>query len=361
MKKKIAIAIDSLTGGGAEKVMLTLASDFAKLGHDVHILIMLNECLHEIPEGITLHYCFASGENKLDSLTKLNSSVIKLKDKIHSLEEKNGKFDLFLSNLDMTNMLMTRVNVSPLYCVIHSTIEESLKRQMQLGPLAYFRMLRAVKCLDGQNLITVSKGIETEILTKKRIRPKSITTIYNPFDLNNIVEKSKEINKEIPSEDYIIHVGRFAKSKRHDILFKSLKLMNNNIKLVLLCKNRKKAIKSAKKYGVIDRVIIPGFQKNPYPWINKAKLLVLSSDYEGLPTVLIESLTVNTPVVSTDCNYGPNEIMTGELAEFLVPIRDPDHLAHTIDKAINCYPNLDNIDILDKVVSSTVAKQYLKL
>jgi glycosyltransferase involved in cell wall biosynthesis len=361
MKKKIAIAIDSLTGGGAEKVMLTLASDFVKQGHETHILVMLDECLHEVPEGIIVHYCFSSGDKKLDSIKKLKNSVTILKNKINEIENKNGRFDLFLSNLDMTNMLMTRVSVSPLYCVIHSTIEESLKRQMQLGPLAYIRMLRAVKCLNGQNLITVSKGIQTEILTKKRIVPNSITTIYNPFDINKIIKNSEEINIEIPNEDYIIHVGRFAKSKRHDILFKALKLMNSNHKLVLLCKNRNKAVKSAKKFGIMDRVIIPGFQKNPYPWIKKAKLLVLSSDYEGLPTVLIESLAVKTPVVSTNCNYGPNEIMTGELASYLVPIRDPESLAIKIDNALNNYPNLDNLKILDQVLSSTVANRYLEL
>jgi len=322
---------------------------------------MQDECLHDIPEFVPVTFCFNKEDKNLTGFGKLSRSVVTLEKVIADIEKKMGKFDLFLSNLDLTNLLMSKTSVTPLYFVLHSSIEESLKRQAKLGPFAYFKMLKAVKALNGQNLVTVSKGIEEEIVKVGRIKPKTIRTIYNPFDIEHILECSGRQNDEIPDGDFLIHVGRFAKAKRHDVLFQALKQIDSQIPLVLLCKNRKKALKVAEKYGVRERLIIPGFQTNPFPWMKKAKLMVLSSDYEGLPTVLIESLVCGTPAVSTDCEHGPKEILTGDLAHYLVPRRDPTALAEKIDDALSMPPKIGEPEILHKVSAEVVAKIYLKL
>ena len=83
---------------------------------------------------------------------------------------------------------------------------------------------------------------------------------------------------------------------------------------------------------------------------------MLSSDFEGLPTVLIEALACGTPVVSTDCPTGPAEILTGPLAGFLVPRRDPAALAATTRAALAEYPPVEQAEILDKVSARTIAR-----
>ena len=82
--------------------------------------------------------------------------------------------------------------------------------------------------------------------------------------------------------------------------------------------------------GLAERVILPGYQTNPYPFIRHAKALILTSDAEGLPRALIESLLLGTPVVSVDCPSGPREILAGELADFLVTREDEAALADAI-------------------------------
>ncbi|MDT3306607.1 glycosyltransferase [Shewanella vaxholmensis] len=358
---RIAIAIDSLAGGGAEKVMITLAKQFIRLGHEPHFLVMEDNRYYETPEDLPVHQCFAPKDKDFDHFGRLNASVHKLITKIAEIESQVGKFDLFLSNLDKTNLMMTKTGVSPLYVIVHSSVEEELSRQFKLGPFAYLKKLRAKKALNGQHLITVSNGIAQEIKDRGRLHPASMQTIYNPFEFNEITSQSQQDNPQIPQGDYLIHVGRFAKQKRHDVLFQALKLTQNQLPVVLLCHNHKKAIKAAKKFGIEKRLIIPGFQSNPFPWIKQAKALVLSSDFEGLPTVLIESLACGTPVVSTDCPHGPSEILTGNLVPYLVPRRDPAALANMIDEVVSLPPSLEQVDILAKVDATIIAEQYLAL
>ncbi|QSX40972.1 glycosyltransferase [Shewanella cyperi] len=359
--KRIAIAINSLAGGGAEKVVMTLASSLIAMGHEPHLLVLQNICQHEVAPELKVHYCFGAEERNIDGFWRLSNSVKRVKQWIAGLEAEYGKFDLFLSNLHQTNLMMTRVGVAPLYCVVHNAMEEELKRQRKLGPLAWFEMWRAQQALDGQHLVAVSEGLANELRHSKRIKPASVTTIYNPFELDTIRTLAEQRPADMPEGDYIIHVGRFARQKRHDVLFAALKVMQHQVPLVLLCSNRKKALKAVKKLGLEQRVIIPGFQQNPFPWIKNAKLLVLSSDYEGFGNVLLEALALNTPVVSTDCPHGPDEILGDALAHCLVPRRDPQALAAAMDRVLTQGVSLEQLPILDAVGAEHVAQQYLAL
>lgn len=358
--KNIAIIIDSLTGGGAEKVMITLAQAITAAGHNCHILSLLNRCVYSLPKNCKVHYCFDNNNRKIDSLFNMRQSTNRISAWIDKIQAEYGEFDLFLSNLNKTNQFISRLNISPVYYVIHSSIEQSLKSKRR-HPIQYWNYKRAIKIFNNKDLITVSSGIESEIINVKRIRPKSIQTILNPSDIARIRELSLEPDSDRPNEDYLIHIGRVARVKRHDILFSALSKTKSQIKLVVLCKNIKKAQKIAKKYGVLNRVIIIGFKSNPYPLIRSAKCLILSSEFEGLPTVLIEALACGIPVISTNCDHGPSEILQGELSNWLVPINDSDALANKIDEVLKHPPEIEEPEILDKVVPEYIAKQYLGL
>jgi glycosyltransferase involved in cell wall biosynthesis len=158
-----------------------------------------------------------------------------------------------------------------------------------------------------------------------------------------------------------LHVGRAAKAKRHDVLFKALKKVNPAYKLVCLSSNVKKLNKLSRLLEVEDRVVIPGFQSNPYAWMNRAEVVVLSSDFEGLSMVLLEAIISGTKVVSTDCPHGPSEIMQGQLAQFLVPVQDSDALADAINKAIEADVELNTTPMIDQVSTQQITAKYLAL
>ena len=92
-----------------------------------------------------------------------------------------------------------------------------------------------------------------------------------------------------------------------------------------------------------------------------AELVVLSSDFEGFPLVLIEALAVGTPVVSTDCPHGPNEILTGPLARWLTPVGDASALATTIDAALAADIDVRGAAILAQLEAPLIAAQYAAL
>jgi len=165
----------------------------------------------------------------------------------------------------------------------------------------------------------------------------------------------------LPKGEYIVHVGRFARMKRHDILFKAVALVPEATKLVLLCKASKKLARAIAKEGLEKRVIVAGFQQNPYRWIKNARLLALSSEAEGFGMVLVEALACDTPVVSTDCRHGPSEILKGKLQRYLSPVGDYKTLAKNINEVLQNPPKCLNAEILGELDAQTIAKKYLSL
>ena len=357
----IIIVIDSLAGGGAEKVMLTLAEAMVQLHHNVTILSLASNAEYDISDVVNVDSLFTGRASKVDKFWLRKNSVLALQTWFEKKQSEIGHIDLVLSNLDRSNNLLARSNVKNVHFVIHNSVNAELARQKKLGPLSYLYLKKSKKNLNDKSLICVSKGVEKEITQGDLINPSAIRTIYNPFDVDKIKQQANEKNNDIPDEPYLIHVGRLAKQKRHDILFAAFAKLDKKYKLVLLCNKPAKALKLAQQYGIEKQLVVPGFQQNPYNWIKHAKALVLSSDFEGLPTVLIEALAVGTPVVSTNCTFGPSEILTGELSKYLVPAEQSEALANAVKLVLTDNPNVENADILKQVQAKQVALQYLAL
>jgi glycosyltransferase involved in cell wall biosynthesis len=144
----------------------------------------------------------------------------------------------------------------------------------------------------------------------------SCVCIYNPLNKNEIIKNSKKKVKLTffkKKKLNIINIGRLTDQKDQLTILKALVLIKNKIKFKLLILGRgyKKncLIKFAKKKGILNSLKILNFNKNPYPFIKKADVFVLSSKYEGLPNVLLEAITLKKFIISTNCFTGPAEIL----------------------------------------------------
>jgi glycosyltransferase involved in cell wall biosynthesis len=359
--KNVAVIIDSLAGGGAERVMLTLAQEMIAQGNAVTFFSLKENVDHIVPDEIDVIFPFKGDKASLRSWFNGHQHAAVLSAAIKTAEIQQKPFDLVLVNLLESYRLAHLINLKNCFYVVHNSFNKELQREKLMGPIKYWYMRKIIRRMSGKQLVAVSDGVAQELKTASLYNASSVTTIYNPFDIARIKSLSNETTKQLPLEKYILHVGRAAKAKRHDVLFAALKLFESPIKLVCLTGNTKKLRKLSEKMGVSDRVILPGFKTNPYPWIKNAELLALSSDFEGLPTVLIEAIVCGTKVVSTNCPHGPNEILLDDLSQYLVPPQDAHQLAIAINKALKANTNLSDAKILGKIDAKDVTKSYLAL
>ncbi|MFV2073891.1 MAG: glycosyltransferase [Thermoanaerobaculales bacterium] len=360
-RSKIALIIDSLYGGGAEKVVLTLARTMNGFGHDAHVIALENVEHYDVTAERNIHHLPGGGKNAL-GLRAYGRQARQLERLLAQLEGADGRrFDLVVANLEVAYNVVARCRLANVYNCVQISVEEFLRQARRRSLLHYLRRSRRFRVLDGKHLITVSRGLQREIETSGRIRPAAIRTIHNPVEIDAIRRLARQEISGIPDCEYLIHVGRVARQKRHDLLFQALRQVPERYKLVLLANKDEKLRRMAADCGVGSRVIIPGFQQNPYPWIGRARLMVLSSDFEGFPLVMLEALACGTPVVATDCPHGPNELLTGDLARWLVPPGDPTALAAKINEALATDIDVSDAEVLGKVDADHVAEQYLAL
>ncbi|HZF71585.1 glycosyltransferase [Sulfuricurvum sp.] len=354
--KNILFVIDSMGIGGAEKITLTLARKFVDNGYDVDLIVCDNIVHLEIPSEINLYIL-----DFKKSLLDYTRYRLKLHRMIDDLIKENGyDYNLILVELQKATRLMHGYNHLNLFHVVHNTLSMTAFKNRK-GLRLFLKKRSLQKIYNGLNIITVSDGIKDDLLTTIGIKPQSIQTIYNPIDREHITHLALEANL-VNEDNYIVHVGRFDPAKRHDILLKAFLQSNLDTKLVLVGdgSERDKIITWIDEFGLHDKVIMCGFVQNPYPIIKNAKLLLLSSVHEGFGVVLVESLMLGTPVVSTNCKSGPNEIMTGSLAEYLVPVNDIEGLSRAIQKIYH-NPYVVPGSLMDRFLPETIIRSYMEL
>jgi glycosyltransferase involved in cell wall biosynthesis len=341
--KKVCIFVGALVGGGIERSMLTLAKGLVKNNVHVDIICLRNKVEYDLDTNLYGVHYISSNTTTLSKNKAINFLLYRklIRKKIDELET-GGTFGLFISNMYEVDRLVKSLYLNNVYFYIHVFKTHYFDKQ------SLFKKILFKSIYNNERLITVSNALKGDLIDRIGVKPKSIETIYNTFDFD-LIRKLSKVNINI-DDKFILHVGRFTEQKRHDILLKAFSKSNIEHKLVLLGSgfNRESSIvieieKLLTTLDLVDRVIIIGYDENSYKYMSKADLFVLASDYEGMPMVLIESLILGTPVVSTDCPTGPSEILIDELSSYLSPVGDVDRLAENIKRCV-----LNPVDITDK-------------
>ena len=189
----------------------------------------------------------------------------------------------------------------------------------------------------------VSYGVGRAVARKFGLPVESVQVVYNPIDIKHISRLADEkVTKRLMVDNecsLIVSAGRLSKQKDYSTLVKALSLVRQDIDacLVILGEGdmRGELEQQISELGLEKHVMLPGFFENPFSVMKRADLFVLSSLWEGLPNVLIQSMACGTPVVSTDCPSGPSEILENGKWGRLIEVGDANALALAIIGTLN--------------------------
>jgi glycosyltransferase involved in cell wall biosynthesis len=332
--KKVLIILDDLSGGGAERIFVNIANEFVSQGIDTEFLL---------------------GQKKGVYFDILEKSIV-----VHDLDAKSfydyiKKLRSFLKGKPYTHIFTATHYISSAAVLakkrlkhtakILATLHYNLPYQLSILRLPqrlWMKYLNGFFLKRADEVIAVSQGVAEGFQKGTGIKRPDIKVIYNPVFDDSIYEKAAEdvANPVFNNgKKTLIYVGRFAEQKNPALLVKAFQLVlkeRNDIQLLMIGQGglEPEIKKMIRDLQLEDNIHLPGFQKNPFAYIARSDLFVLSSIYEGLPTVLIEALALGVNVVSTDCPNGPDEILGQGVYGWLAKNNDADSLASAIKNAL---------------------------
>jgi glycosyltransferase involved in cell wall biosynthesis len=191
---------------------------------------------------------------------------------------------------------------------------------------------------EADKVIALSEGVRKHMVKTYRLKESKVIRIYNPVDIENIKKLSMEIcNIKYTKKFKLIACGRLAKQKNYSMLVNALSMLKqkdcSDFELFIMGTGPDEAeiIKLIENKGLKENIKLIGFQTNPYAYMKQADLFVLSSLWEGFGHVVVEAMACGTPVLSTDCPYGPREILENGKYGWLVPNNCSDQLAGMLE------------------------------
>lgn len=354
---KILIISDSLAlGGGAEKYAASLGNEFYKKNHIIHYLTSFDESPKYNFEGEYLTF----NENRSKNILHKIIDFFYLSYKIKVISQKN-EIDLIISVGEVANfrailskyLFGNKVKVFATHHLYPETHRINIDRIKFLYPKA-------------DNIISVSKTIANVL--KEKYGLNNLITIYNMIDvqsnLKNANGKLPEEYKEILDEKFVfINIGRLSFQKGQWFLIRSFKEVTakyKDVKLFILGEGdlKPKLTKLIRELNLEENVFLLGNQNNVYPFLKLSKCFVLSSLVEGFPFTLIETLSIDLPIISVDCKTGPRECLCPGL-ELDQKIKYPYFgeygvLIEPFEK--KCKSSEDKLDAKEKILSDLMIK-----
>jgi glycosyltransferase involved in cell wall biosynthesis len=218
-------------------------------------------------------------------------------------------------------------------------------------------------------VVAVSEGVADDIVCTTGIPRDRVCVIHNPVITPALLPAASARPPHPWFEErtcpIVLGVGRLVPQKNFPLLIDAFAEIRRerDARLVILGEGPERAHLEAlvQRHGLEESVALPGFVDNPYACMARASVFVLSSDFEGLPTVLIESLGVGTPVVATDCESGPREILRdGALGE-LVPVGNVQALARGIAQTLASPRRAPSAELLHPYTLDAVVEQFQKV
>jgi len=333
--KKISFLINSMTFGGAQRV-LTILCEELKQEYEIEVIFLEKEEFYELPQEVKKVYLsdFNGKESGLKKLLYIPLLAWKLKKYI-----QQNNIHLIQSHIYRANYVNV---IAKLFGGKHKTqlvTAGRISRYKELGIIGKINLFLIKYLYQKADLLVLkSKGMQDDMQKLFDFKVSQIV-INNPYNIQYIENLMKEQVNFIFKKDkkYIISVGRLIKLKRNNEIIEVLSKLDKNIELIFLGEGEEKnnLIELSKKLNLENRVHFLGQVKNPYKYIVKSDVFVSCSESEGFPNVLVEAMICETMVISSDCISGPREILGNNEYGLLFEVGDKDTLFKHLNLVLN--------------------------
>ena len=358
LQKRLAIFLPSFAGGGAEKSMLTLAQGLAGRGHAVDLVVARAEGPYKGAVDQRVRVVDLKVSRVLLSVPRLVRYL------------RAARPNALLSTLDYANVVALwahRLAGLPTRVIVleQNTISINSERSPQWRQRIMPRLLRRFYPW-ADHIVGNSRGVVDDLMHITGLPRARIHLIYNPV----VTAALREMSKVGPPHPWlaagqppvVLAVGRLTPQKDFATLIRAFADVRRSrpVRLIILGEgaHRLELETLVNRLNLESDISLPGFVENPYAYMAHAAAFVLSSRWEGLPTVLIEALSCGTRVIATDCPSGPREILADGQYGPLVPVQNVTVLAETITAALNGRTPAPSADSWRPYELNSVVDQY---
>ena len=347
--RKIAIFMSSFSGGGMERAMLNLAKFFVDEGAEVDLIVastkgpLLTEVPSKVnivdlkknyPSTVTWRLWFLKSSFYIEPrflilafARKLPKALKVIPSLIAYMQRKAP--DVILSTPTTANLALIWASE---YCKFNGKVlvreASTLSKELENKDSIFFRLTKSLvrKWYNrASTVICVSDGVKNDLHDNFFVKNEKMETIYNILDIEGIKSKSRsrQYNKLINKfGDYILSIGRLEQEKNYEMLIRAFHLISHDVSenLVILGEGSKRqSLESLiESLALKDRVFLPGYFINPYPFLLGCRVFALASQWEGCPNVLREARVLNKNIISTDKPSGVIELLKNKSCEKLV-------------------------------------------
>ncbi len=341
---KLFILIPSLEKGGIERSMSRLSRGLLSEGWDVSIISEKpsDESISYFDERVEL---LSLGSSFIDQNSNILFSIFKniiYYFKIRKYIKKHSP-DVLLAVKNIPVSIVLKISLKNKFkLIIREAVDPKYSSITQRTLFSRFFVNNLKKFLypKADNIIAISEGVKQSLVKNFRLDSLKIQTIYNPSADEKILSLAKEeVDMDLISDrPLIVSIGRLTKQKDHITLLKAFNEIHSNIDCNLYIigegSERRNLEQFIKDNNIGDKVKLLGYQNNPWKFLSKSNLFVLPSIWEGFGNVIVESMLIGIPVVSSDCPSGPREILNNGQSGKLFQVGDYKHLAKIIEDTI---------------------------